>query len=422
MIRVAILPSDAGGCGYYRLFSPLLELQRRGDIRLLCNVAVQDNQAGGLVMEPIGHLPFTELWRQSVRGHFSLPEMIAHQADVIIVQKSGGKHSGHPQEMNLLETVKKHARKVVYEVDDLLEHITKDNPCYIEEVQNNPGYTARMREVMRACRLVTTTTEHLAMELRRITPEVRVVPNGVDIELWRPSLVNASEPDCKPQTETFETPGDSSGAGAVSAGEISPTANVADGRPEAAASSVVTGAPKRVRIGYLASRNHVADSDLLLKPLKYITAHHPEVTFVLVSGFYAKLKEALGDRMEYYNGTPMPFYPEFARRLRLDIAVAPLVGTRFDCSKSPLKMFEAAALGVPCIASYVGPYKDVEALGGWRGVLKQHQWIEALRFLITKPEMRQGMADLQLSAVRDRFTMQHSADAWLDVLREVCAP
>ena len=391
MIKVAILPSDSSACGWYRLFQPMLELRRLGEVELFCDVAKLDQTTGAIRLQPVGHLPFDGIFAASQAGQFGLSERSIDQADVVVIQKSGGKTTGHQQELSFLETVQAHRRKMVYEIDDLLEHVTPDNPCYAEETKYHAGYAGRMRELMRACRLVTCTTPRLADEMRRITPDVRVVPNGVDLALWGAGEVRTAQPP-EAQMET------SSAADPVPP----PDANV--------------------RIGWLCSRNHVADSDILIKPFKIIAKRHPHVTVVMAGAFYPKLKEALGDRLEFHNGVPLTRYPEFARRLRLDIGVAPLVGTRFDAGKSPLKLLEYSALGIPGLASYVGPYKDVDCLGSQSGLTSAQRWVDALDHLIRHPSAREAVAATQRRVMSERFTLQHSSDAWLDVLREVCAP
>lgn len=340
MIKVAALASDTGGCAWYRIHQPLRRLEARGEIALSANVV----QKGGRMMPAITASNFEE-------------------ADVVIVQKAGGE--------DLLPVIQKYARKVVYEADDDLESITRENPCYAEEIEQKPGLIQRMRRNAGAARMITTTTPHLADVMRRWNRVVRVVPNGVD-------------------PLAFTPPARSPGAG--------------------------------VRIGYLASRNHVEDVRLLYRPLREICDAYPEVTVVLGGAFYADLKRHLGDRMEYHAGVGVTEYSAFARSLRLDIGLAPLVDSRFARSKSPLKWMEYSALGCPTVASDVEPYSRVIE-SGVTGLLARSAdaWLEQLSGLIERADARREMARLALADVHTRFTVDHSADAWLSVLREVAA-
>lgn len=403
MITVALLPSDAGGCGFYRVFQPLLELQRRGEVRLLCSIAVPHPdpvaRAQGLVhLESVGHHAFPVIRHALEFGAFGLAERDAVVADVVIVQKGGGRGSGKAQELDLLAQIKAHDRKAIYEVDDALDLMTPDNPSYEEDILCNPGYIERARQIMKACHVVTCTTERLAEHLRRQgLPRVRVVPNAVDLPLWQQRL----------DADGWERlPGAPADAPAAPPGASTPP------RVEG-----------QVRVGWLASRNHVADSALLIKPFKALARRFGgRVKFVLAGGFYPELKRALGDHLEFHAGVSVDQLPALARWLRLDVAVAPLVGTSFDACKSALKMQEAAALGVPCVASYAGPYKDVEAFGGPR-VRNANDWVTAIAELVEDSERRARVAAEQLRQVVARgLTVERQADALLDVLREVVAP
>jgi glycosyltransferase involved in cell wall biosynthesis len=362
------------GCAAYRLFFPLLELQRRGEIKLLCSIAYHAPD-GQTRLQPVGNLPFDVIEKASGYGQFALSDEDIETADVVVLQKSGGLKTGAENESGLLETVERLGRrKFVYEVDDDLESITKLNPCYIEELQHNPGFIARMRALASRCRLVTCTTSYLANRMTKINPEVRVVPNGVDLDAWRPE------------------------------GWTRPTA---DGR--------------RLRCGWLASRNHVEDAQLLVRPLKRIAAKFPDVTFVLGGGFFPCLKDALGDRLEYHGGVSMTEYPAFARSLRLDIGLAPLADSVFARSKSALRWIEYTAMGIPTVASDVEPYRQAIGLvdrAGWL-VNSTGDWIEALAHAITDASARVAAVDASDQLVRKWYTVQFAADRWLEVIREV---
>jgi len=75
-----------------------------------------------------------------------------------------------------------------------------------------------------------------------------------------------------------------------------------------------------------------------------------------------------------------------------DIGLAPLVDNLFNRSKSPLKAIEYGAVGIPVIASDVGPYaKYVEH--GKTGFLvkKQRDWSKYIGLLINDKELREEM-------------------------------
>jgi glycosyltransferase involved in cell wall biosynthesis len=70
-----------------------------------------------------------------------------------------------------------------------------------------------------------------------------------------------------------------------------------------------------------------------------------------------------------------------------DIGIAPLADSRFNASRSNVKVKEYAALGIPWLASRVGPYRDLGADQG--GLLvEEGEWERALRNLIEHPLRR----------------------------------
>ncbi|MEY2668908.1 MAG: hypothetical protein RJA59_1546, partial [Pseudomonadota bacterium] len=196
MLKVAVLTSDEGGCGWYRLIQPLRRLERRGEVTLTARVTMRDGRR--------------------------IPCILGSDwdaADVVLIQKAASDE--------ILVELGRHGAKTVFEIDDDLDRITKDNPCHREEILPQPGLLTRMRRNARLCRLLTCTTPHLAGALKAWHGTRRVVPNGIDLDLWRP---------CVPR---------------------------GDGQ---------------VRIGYLASRAHVEDARLVARPLRRICDDHPGVT------------------------------------------------------------------------------------------------------------------------------------------------
>ena len=78
-------------------------------------------------------------------------------------------------------------------------------------------------------------------------------------------------------------------------------------------------------------------------------------------------------------------------RTQFRIGLAPLSPSRFNRSKSDLRLLELAALGIPWVASNVGPYADTtEAVGGLR-VSRQRDWWIKLNAVTRDPELRQAL-------------------------------
>jgi glycosyltransferase involved in cell wall biosynthesis len=96
-------------------------------------------------------------------------------------------------------------------------------------------------------------------------------------------------------------------------------------------------------------------------------------------------------------------------RSLFDVSLAPLRRSTFNRSKSDIRLLESAALGIPWIATDYGPYTvpgDLDhaippAEGGMR-VRNQKEWREALDWLATCRDIRQGLSERGLRWARSR--------------------
>ncbi len=119
-----------------------------------------------------------------------------------------------------------------------------------------------------------------------------------------------------------------------------------------------------VRVGWVGSGSHSEDLELLDKVIDDVRAAQPEVTFVICSYFQeemAALPAFLRDRagVEIVNKwVPILKYPGHVAAQDFDIGLAPLRDNKFNRAKSNLRWLEYSALGIPCVASSVGHFKE----------------------------------------------------------------
>ena len=157
-------------------------------------------------------------------------------------------------------------------------------------------------------------------------------------------------------------------------------------------------APARsgVRIGYASgTRTHQRDFAACAPAIARALGEHPEATLVVVGELdVAEISELapFGERIERRPLVPharLPF--ELAR---FDINIAPLeVGNPYCEAKSELKWFEAAAVGVPTIASATQPFADAIEHGVTGFVASDETgWFEALSELIENRGRRSEVA------------------------------
>ena len=97
---------------------------------------------------------------------------------------------------------------------------------------------------------------------------------------------------------------------------------------------------------------------------------------------------------------------------RMDIALAPLeMGNIFCRAKSEIKFVEAAALGVPVVASNIDPFKD-SMRNGRDGLLvsNEDEWTQALALLIDGSERRSEIGENARRSVLQRYSVETRAE------------
>jgi glycosyltransferase involved in cell wall biosynthesis len=176
-----------------------------------------------------------------------------------------------------------------------------------------------------------------------------------------------------------------------------------------------------VRIAYLSgTRTHQDDFAECMPALARLLKTYRQVRFLAVGHL------DLPDELQHMNGqvetSPLMPWEELPALLRrIDINLAPLEpNNRFTAAKSELKYFEAAALGVPTIASDTPAFREA-ITPGHNGLLcrTQAEWSDAIERLVLDPELRTRLgANARRDALR-RYTTRSRAPELGDVVRDV---
>lgn len=137
-MKVAVVPSDLGGCGSYRLIWPAQAVKNLGhDVKIIPNPQLlvrSDNTVMGLA--------------QNI------------DADIVVLQRPA-----RDKYLKLIDYLQKKGYKVVVDMDDDLANISKSNTAY--GAYNSAGATMHWQYAKLACKradLVTCATEALAAE------------------------------------------------------------------------------------------------------------------------------------------------------------------------------------------------------------------------------------------------------------------
>lgn len=97
----------------------------------------------------------------------------------------------------------------------------------------------------------------------------------------------------------------------------------------------------------------------------------------------------------------------------LDVAIVPLQPNDFNEAKSWLKGLEAAAVGVPFVASPTGPYRDLADMGAGLLAANPTEWRARLELLTTSMDARAEVAE-RGRQVAAQWTIESRVDRWID--------
>jgi glycosyltransferase involved in cell wall biosynthesis len=297
----------------------------------------------------------------AVRGHETLvatvmPEEWMTTADVIVGQRVCQPGST----MRWQQLAREGRSKLVYEIDDDLLDV---------DPSNGPAWSFFSRSEIRAnlirnitvADLVTVSTEPLAEVIRGLNRNVTVLPN------------------CVPESLLEAAP--------------------APGR-------------EGVVLGWSGGASHALDLAELGDTLPRFARRYPDVSLHLMGD--ANAAAALSRRVprERVRFTSwVENVPAFHAAIDFDVSLAPLRPSPFNRSKSPLRVLEAAALGIPVIASDFGPYAEF-VRDGETGFLasRPHEWTGHLRALLDPFHRREmGRKARELAA---GHTIETNVELW----------
>jgi glycosyltransferase involved in cell wall biosynthesis len=249
--------------------------------------------------------------------------------------------------------------KLVYEIDDDLLDVDPSNaPAWA--FFGRPDIQANVIRNIEVADLVTASTDYLAEVVSKLNPNVVVLPNYIPASL-------------------LEAPR-------------------AVGR-------------KGVVIGWSGGASHRLDLAELGTNLSRFLRRYPDVSLHLMGDAQAAalLSKGIRDRTRF---TPwVESVPEFHAAIDFDITLAPLRASRFNRSKSAIRCLEAAALGIPVIASDFGPYADF-VRHGETGLLasRPHEWSQYLRELLD-PFVRREMGT-KARKLAEQHTIEGNIELW----------
>ncbi len=250
--------------------------------------------------------------------------------------------------------------KFVIDVDDNIFAIDKYNPIHMAI---EPKYLEFLKGIVVDCKYITTTTEAIANVLReyrtyRDPNTVVVIPNLISTEKYIPAE----------RTKR-----------------------------------------KKIVIGYAGGSSHYADLHHtgMYDALEKIMHEHKDV-YVETVGMYIDKYLPKARHKFVYGKRGVDEWYKLYNKLKFDIAVAPLEDTPFTRCKSNIKWQEYSLMGIPTIASNVGPYKDTIKHGsdGWLCENNKESWYNAFKLLITNQDLRNKIGSKAKERVVNEFSIE----------------
>lgn len=262
--------------------------------------------------------------------------------------------------LDWLKLWRKH--KLIWETDDDLWNIDPANKRAAQVF--TPSYLKAIEPCVRSAHLVTVTNAHLAEQMSRFNPNVAIIPNMIDGPLCE--MERARRP--------------------------------------------------KVIVGWAGGDSHRRDLARIVAPLHRIIRTTDAVIHTIGQDFSEILR--LPAARHYHTGWEARMLTYYSR-IDFDIGLAPLEDTVFTRSKSYIKALEYGALGIPVIASDVGPYREYveDGVTGFL-VRKESEWIEKIRLLVEDADLRESMGAAARLKAR-RHTIQAGWETWADAFKRL---
>ena len=179
-----------------------------------------------------------------------------------------------------------------------------------------------------------------------------------------------------------------------------------------------------VIIGYFSGQAHVHDEDMaeIAQALAAVLDQRPEARLRIYGGLTLRGPLAgpeYAARIERHPAVDWRELPEHIAQV--DINIAPLVDNPQRRGKSAVKYYEAAAVGVPTVASRLNPYWDDIQHGGTGMLAGSHdEWVHMLTRLVGSPEMRRRLGDAARAQVLAKSTTDALAPRFAALVARAC--
>lgn len=364
-MRILGIERDDSACNHYRILQPLYKLLENGMANILTmregpelatDFAIQKMIESDII---VVHRPASEEWYKFIKKCREFGKIIVCDYDDDPFNTSPLNPYYQFVGTQEVEFVWPDGKKEMLWSKNPMEHGGR----YINIEQN-----IRRRDLFRAsfqkADLVSTTTDILADKLRTINPNVAVLPNLMDFELY-------------PQIECVK---------------------------------------KEIKIGWQGGSSHYEDLWMVAPAIKKILKKYSNTKFVFWGDLrmYGLFRDIPIERIECHQWVKQICYPYKLACLNLDIGICPIVDNEFNRNKSAIKYFEYSVVGAASIASNIPPYSPCITHGENGLLTDENGWFEAIEELVLNEEKRKKMAKKAFENVHENYNANSKAHLWLD--------
>ncbi len=170
--------------------------------------------------------------------------------------------------------------------------------------------------------------------------------------------------------------------------------------------------PQRFVVGWVANKEHETDIERLglRTAMERLLERHPHVEVATIGCSLGIANE----RYHFIRGVPFEDLRNYVRQF--DVGLAPIADSAFNRSRSNVKVKEYAALGVPWLASPIGPYEGLGQDEGGR-LVPDDRWYEEVERLVLDGRARRKLAK-RAAKWAAKQTLEANAHVWEQTFRE----
>jgi glycosyltransferase involved in cell wall biosynthesis len=301
------------------------------------------------------------------------------------------------------EVLKTLGVKIILDIDDYWDY-HPSHPYY------HLGKHIKLKEKtvkgVRKANMVITTTQHFADKIKKINPNVFVVPNSIDVN--------------EKQFQIVEDKHDK-----VHVGYVAGVSHLEDIKLLRGVLTSVSKKPVQMQLCGFNVTKETGPTSTWLKMEQAFTDNHNlrDKHFIeYLFQFEDKIPYPYQDDMEYRRVWTKSIHTYMHLYDPLDICLAPLQSFDFNTCKSNLKMLEAGSKKKPIIVSGVEPYLD--GVHGKNCLVvepkKEHKlWVKYVNQLIDSPQMRLDLGESLYEYVTTKFNLDYTTIMRAEVYKKL---